>query len=342
MKMININKLTLLACLIVLLAGCKNNDEEPGDKPFEFPSKVIHKIVVEPTGVKWFATDKGVVSFDGQKWTAYSDNQNLTTGKIADFVFERSSGVNKLWIGTYQGLTSFDFGASPVTVKNFKAADSGILSDTVSAVAIDNVSAKYIGTTKGLSILKENSWIKYFGRSSEKPLVRFKISSIAAAQSGYIYATTEGGGVARFKYTDAISGETTFNRPWAWGLPSDTVYVVKTDGEDQWFGTNRGVGYHTSEFTKMDWVTYTRTEGLICDSVYAIAKDLSGAMWFGTHKGISKLNISPTDTIWTNYTTKDGLVANKINDIAVDADGSLWFGTDGGISHLKNNQWVNF
>jgi ligand-binding sensor domain-containing protein len=89
-------------------------------------------------------------------------------------------------------------------------------------------------------------------------------------------------------------------------------------------------------------VTYTRTQGLICDSVYAIAKDLSGAIWIGTHKGVSKLNVSPTDTIWTNYTAKDGLVANKINAIAVDTDGSLWFGTDAGISHFADNHWVNF
>lgn len=340
--MININKLALFASLIVVLAGCKNNDEEPIDKPFEFPSKVINKIVVDPTGAKWFATDKGVVSFDGQKWTSYADNQNLTTGSVSDFVFEQASGINKLWLGTFLGLTYFDFGASPATVKNYNVADGGILSDTVSAITIDNTSTKYIGTTKGLSILKENSWFKYYGRSTEKPLVRFKISSIATSQSGFIYAATEGGGVARFKYADAVSGETTFNRPWAWGLPSDTVYTVATDGDEQWYGTNRGIAYHTTEFTKLDWVTFTRANGLVCDSVYAIAKDLSGAIWFGTHKGVTKLSISPTDTIWTNYTAKDGLVANKINAIAVDTDGSLWFGTDDGISHFANDHWVNF
>lgn len=340
--MINIRKLALFVGLIVIFAGCNNNEDDPVDKPFVFPSKVINKIVVDPTGAKWFATEKGVISFDGQKWTSYADNQDLTTGSISDFVFERLSGVNKLWIGTYLGLTYFDFGASPVTVKNYSTADGGILSDTVSAVAIDNLSAKYIGTAKGLSILKGNNWFNYNGRSTEKPLVRFKISSIATSQSGYIYAATEGGGVARFKYADAISGETTFNLPWAWGLPSDTVYTVTTDGDKQWYGTNRGVAYHTTEYTKQDWETYKKENGLVCDSVYAIAKDLSGAVWFGTHNGVSKLSISPTDTIWTNYTAKDGLVANKVNTIAVDVDGSLWFGTDQGISHFAANHWVNY
>jgi len=123
---------------------------------------------------------------------------------------------------------------------------------------------------------------------------------------------------------------------------SDTVYTVFVDGNEQWYGTFRGAGYHSTEFTKSDWITYTRTEGLICDSVYAIAKDLSGNMWFGTPKGVSKLSISPTDTTWTNYTTKDGLVADKVNTIAADIDGSVWFGTDKGISHFKSNIWEKF
>jgi ligand-binding sensor domain-containing protein len=294
--------------------------------------------VVDVNAVKWFATDKGIVSFDGQTWTSYADDQNLTTGSIHDFCVEQLLGANKIWLGTNLGLTYFDFGASPATIKNYKSAEGGILSDTLSAIAMDNASTKFIGTTKGLSILKENNWYSYYGRSAEKTLLRFKISSIAIGQSGYIYAATAGGGVSRFKYADAISGETTFNKPWAWGLPSDTVYAVATDGDEQWYGTNRGVAYHTTEFTKQDWVTYTRENGLVCDSVYAIAKDFLGNIWFGTHKGVSRLS----GETWQNYTTKDGMIADKVNTIALDADGSLWFGTDEGISHFTDNHWVNF
>jgi ligand-binding sensor domain-containing protein len=334
-------KLIFLVVLVTLIFSCKKNDN-PAPEAFKFPSKVINKIAVESTGVKWFATEKGVISYDNTTWTKYSDNQNLTSGSISDFVFEKLSGMNKLWLGTDFGSTVFDFGTSKVSVANYKTKNSRILSDTVSALGIDNSSVKYIGTSKGLSILKADKWDQFLGRRNEEILAMYKISSVATSTNGYVYAATQGCGVSRFKYTDAVSGATTFSRPWASGLPSDTVYTVFVDGDAQWYGTFRGAAYHSSEFTKSDWATYTRANGLVCDSVYAIAKDLSGNMWFGTYKGVSKLSISTTDTIWTNYTTKDGLIANKVNTIAADLDGSIWFGTDNGISHYTNNKWQNY
>lgn len=323
--------------VLVLLLGCKKN-EDPAPEEFVFPSKVIHKIVIDDQGVKWFATEKGVISFNGTTWTSYKDEQSLSTGYIPDLAYEIVSGVSKLWLAGNSGLAAFEFGTSVISFKNFNSAETDLLSDSVLAVGIDRRHVKYVGTSRGMSILSGEKWDSYLGRSNEQILARFKISSIATSADGYVYAATSGGGVSRFRYSDAISGATTFNRPWAWGLPSDTVYTVITSDTCQWYGTNRGAAFHSSEYAKQDWVTYTRAEGLVCDSVYAIARDLSGNVWFGTHKGISKL----AGEQWQSYTKKDGLVANKINALAVDPDGSIWIGTDEGISHFANNQWVNY
>lgn len=326
-----------LSVIINLFYSCK--DDDPVDEEFVFPSKAINKIVVDATGSKWFATEKGIVSYDGIKWASYADDQNKTTGSISDIVFERLSGINKLWMRSNVGLSSFEFGTSSISTDNYNTSKDEILADTVSALGIDEQAVKYIGTSEGMSILKNDKWDKFYGRMGEEILAEYKISSIAVSQNGYIYAATEGGGISRFKYTDAISGATTFNHPWASGLPSETVYIVIADGNAQWYGTDKGVAYHSSEYTKTDWTTYTREDGLICDTVYAIAKDPSGNIWFGTHNGVSKL----TGDKWQNYTVKDGLIANKINTIAIDIDRSLWFGTDQGISHYTiDGKWMNF
>jgi len=342
MNQLKFSSLVIWTVLISLFLSCKDEHPAPVPEVFQFPSKVIHKIVVDNSGVKWFSTEKGIVSYNNLVWTSYSDAQNLTTGSVADLAVEITSGIKKLWLGTDIGLTSMEFGSTAISLLNYRTKNAGILADNVTALGIDGSNVKYIGTSKGLSILKDSKWDKFFGRKNEEILSQYKISGVGTATNGYIYAATQGGGVTRFKYTDAVSGATTYKRPWAWGLPSDTVYTVFVDGNEQWYGTFRGAGYHSTEFTKSDWITYTRTEGLICDSVYAIAKDLSGNMWFGTPKGVSKLSISPTDTTWTNYTTKDGLVADKVNTIAADIDGSVWFGTDKGISHFKSNIWEKF
>lgn len=339
MNQLKLRSLILMSLIISLLFSCKKDNPAPIPEVFTFPSKVIHKIVVDNSGVKWFVTEKGVVSYDGLKWTKYSDDKNLTTGSISDFAFEMVSGIRKLWLGTFVGATTIELGNSTSSVINYNHKSSGILSDTVSALGIDNVNVKYFGTPKGLSILSGTKWDKFMGRTHEEILSRYPISSISTTTNGYVYAATKGGGVSRFKYTDAISGATTFNKPWAWGLPSDTILTVVTDGNAQWYGTDKGVAYHSSEFAKTDWTTYTRADGLICDTVYAIAKDRLGSMWFGTHKGISKLTGTAA---WESFSIKNGLIANKVNTIAIDVDGSLWFGTDNGISHLMNNQWLNF
>ncbi len=337
MSKIKFCHLIFLSVVLNLFSSC-NNDDPVVEEEFVFPSKVINKIVVDANGAKWFATEKGVISFDGLKWTSYADDQNKTTGSISDIVFDRLSGIKKLWLGSNVGLSSYEFGTSTISTDNFNTSKDVILSDTVSALGIDKSAVKYIATSKGLSILKGDKWDEFYGRNGEEILTEFKISSIAVAENGYIYAATEGGGISRFKYTDAISGATTFNLPWAGGLPSENVLCVITEGNAQWYGTDAGIAYHASELAKSDWTTYTRADGLICDTVYAIAKDLAGNVWFGTHKGISKLAVNS----WQNFTVKDGIIADKINSIAIDADGSLWFGTDKGISHFSGGKWENF
>lgn len=327
--------LTFAACALLFTQCGEKDDPEP---EFVFPSKVINKIIVDGNGVKWFATDKGVVSYDGTKWTNYSDNQKLSNGRISDLVLEISTGIRKLWLGSTVGVSSFDFSAKSIVFNNYSKQNSEILANEVSAVGIDKSNAKYIGTSKGLSIFKDGKWSQFYGRENEEVLRDYPITAIASDTDGNVYVTTAGGGVSCL---DAVSGPTLYNKPWAGGLPSDTVYCVATDGVGQWFGTNRGAAFHSSKYTKQDWERfYTRNEGLVCDSVNAIVKDSSGNIWFGTPKGVSKLKLS--DETWQAFTTKDGLVANKINTIALDTDGSIWVGTDSGISHYSQNKWVNY
>ena len=336
MKQIKPYYILLLSLIAIIFLSWKTNDQLTNQ--FQIELQKVNSIVIDNQGVKWIATEKGVVKFDGKKWTNYADNKSLNSS-VSVLAFDILLKINQLWMGSNLGLNSMEVADTTNSIINYNTTNSGILSDSITALGIDGSDVKYIGTSKGLSILKSNKWDKFYGRKSEEILSEYKINSVGTSSNGYIYATTLGGGVSRFKYADAVSGATTYNLPWAWGLPSDSVFTVFVDGIAQWYGTLRGAAYHSSEYTKADWTTYTRTEGLICDSVYAIAKDSLGNMWFGTHKGVSKLSI---DSTWTSYTSKDGLVADKVNTIAIDVDGSIWFGTDNGISHYINNEWKNY
>ncbi|MGE5426898.1 MAG: two-component regulator propeller domain-containing protein [Methylococcaceae bacterium] len=339
MKLIKPVSLGMIAIIALSFLGC-NDDKDPVKEEFKLPSQVIRKIEIDNDGVKWIATDKGLVALNGDVWYGFTGNDLLTKTAIEELAFSNASGKNELWLGSTLGAAFFDFNTTKLgTLTIFNKQQSGILADNISAIDIDKNNVKYIGTSAGLSILKGTSWNQFMGRNSEEILKEYKISAVATTQGGRIYAATEGGGVSSFKYTDAVSGATTFHQPWSRGLMSDTVYtVIVVENDNQWYGTNKGAALHTSEYAKADWESYTRAEGLICDTVYAIGKDQAGIVWFGTHKGISKFN----GTDWVSYTTKDGLIDNKINTLAIDKDGSVWFGTDKGISHFINNQWINY
>ena len=338
MKFNKLFSLGIIAVITIIFVGCK--DKAPVAEDFKLPSRVIKKIVVDNNGIKWIATGKGIVSYDGKLWTTYTGNEVLNNIAIDELAFGNASGKDEMWLGSKLGATSFEYTASKIgSLATYNVQQGGILADSVRAIGIDQTNVKYIGTSKGLSILKGNNWDHFMGRKGEEILSKYKISAVATTTNGWIYVSTKGGGVSRFKYTDAVSGATTFSQPWAGDLSSDSVFtVIVVNDNYQWYGTNKGASLHTSEYTKADWVHYSRVDGLICDSVYAIGKDLTGNIWFGTPKGVSKLS----GTTWENFTTKNGLIADKVNTIAIDLDGSVWFGTDNGISHYKNNEWFNF
>jgi len=330
-------RILFVAVLFVIIKGCKEDDKKV---VFELPSGVIYKIVCDKNGTKWIATDKGVVCYDGLEWNPYPDIPFENSFPVSDLNIS-SFTDNEIWIGGTQGASYLKFSASEILSSgNYSAQKNGLISDTISSLAVDPLNNKYFGTSLGLSIYNNDNWTVFYGRDLEPILQEYPIRAIATAKNGWIYAATYGGGVSRFKFADAVSAATTYNSDWS-GLRSDYVNtVIIVDDTCQWYGTNSGAAYHTSHLTKTltDWNRVTSADGLISDTVLSIAKDLNGNVWFGTSNGVSCLKNREI----VNYTSTDGLVSNKVNTISVDIDGSIWFGTDHGLSHFINNTWKSY
>jgi len=133
------------------------------------------------------------------------------------------------------------------------------------------------------------------------------------------------------------------------GLAGNYVLTIALDGRGRlWFGTEGGgvsVLDHggTPSYKEDDtWTTFTITNGLAGDSVYAIALDSEGWLWFSTYSGVSVLDDGGTpfdkdDDTWTTFTTTDGLAGNYVEAIVVDGGNRLWFGTySNGVSMLDH------
>jgi len=87
------------------------------------------------------------------------------------------------------------------------------------------------------------------------------------------------------------------------------------------------------------WTTWTVSDGLASNWVYAIAVEANGTVWAGTKEGVSTYN----GITWTTYYTgNSGLINNKVQAIAIDTQGNKWFGTPNGVSVFDGITWTTY
>jgi len=87
------------------------------------------------------------------------------------------------------------------------------------------------------------------------------------------------------------------------------------------------------------WTTWTVSDGLASNWVYAIAVESNGTIWAGTKEGVSAYD----GITWTTYYTgNSGLIHNKVQAVAIDAQGNKWFGTPNGVSVFNGITWTTY
>ena len=85
--------------------------------------------------------------------------------------------------------------------------------------------------------------------------------------------------------------------------------------------------------------TYTESDGLAQNSVYAVLRSSDGAVWAGTVSGgVSRFR----NGRFITYTAADGLAANAVFSILETHDGTIWLATSNGLSSVYHDQWKIF
>jgi len=262
-----------------------------------------------------------MVDTQDEVWTTYTNSN-----EVNDLAIEG----NYLWAGTQGGVVQWD--TRDGTYIKYTRSD-GLVSNHVTAIAIDNDSGKWFGTRDGVSHLDGTTWIAY--DTSNSGLADDDVQAVAIDLDGSKWFGTYGDGVSHFDGTNW----TTYNTSNS-GLADDDVRAIAIDlDSSKWFGTWGG---GISHFDGINWTTYnTSNSGLADNDVRAIAVDLDGNKWFGTSGG----GVSHFDgATWMTYNTSNsGLVDNYVRAIDIDTDSSKWFGTWGsGVSHLGGTTWTTF
>jgi len=87
------------------------------------------------------------------------------------------------------------------------------------------------------------------------------------------------------------------------------------------------------------FTTYTETDGLASNHVWAISQGVDGKMWIGTSNGLSSFD----GEVFTTYTEADGLASNYVTSIYGATDGTLWIGTyESGLSRFDGRTFSPF
>lgn len=352
------------AVLIILMAGMRNaisyinpgkNHNDPvttlngnydslsGDNGLSV--KNVNSIVVDKDNIKWFATDAGILSYDGDIWKLHDGIPNLPIQDLKGLAYAVNGDDPALWIASPEGATMvrlpMDDQAETLT---FNPENSDLFGKEVVSIAAGKNSIRWVGTDKGISAWSGDKWLTrdYHMHYPEELFQDWPITMMATNQKGdSLYAATAGAGIARVyrDKVDAISGASVYAQ---WGpiiLPSDNILsiYIAPDGI-QWFGTDAGIARHSGYNTLENWSVYTIGDGLADNRVQAICGDEEGNLWIGTSEGISVFNGSS----WISYTTEDGLASNHILSLAVDREGIVWIGTDTGIASYDNGVFVNY
>lgn len=285
----------------------------------ELPQSTILAIAQTKDGYMWFATYKGLIRFDGVRFTVfdYSVDKDLETNNV-HALCEDKTGV--FWIGTNQGL----FYAKDGDFKRF-TADKQLSEILINTLALGRDNSLWVGTNNGLFQVKDNQVKAY---TTTEGLTSNTIFAICEDRNKNVWIGTSKG-LNRLK-----DGKLTFYTTKE-GLSNNYVRSLCEDSlGNMWVGTDIGLNYLQNE----KFSVYTTKNGLAHDFILTLRLDPLGFLWIGTPGGLSRL----ANNKFSNYTSVDGLSNTRVRSMYQDTEGSLWVGTNGGINRFSESKLIAY
>ena len=258
---------------VFFLSSCKKTENPYQVITGVLPGDTVYAIAIDQQGIKWFGTDGGLVSFNGDKWRTYTAEEGLAEGTVHDLALQKTVYGSEVWVATGEGASVCAYDVDGITAATTYNSGSAPLGDTVIAVAVDTGQVRWFGTSAGISIFYDHGvWqsLSYAAAGHKE------VTCIGSAPDGWNYMGTRGSGVARYVYdkVDGITGASLYQQPWS-PLPSQEVLSVFVDDEgDQWYGTREGAAFHTGTDAKKGWVLYTVKDGLVNNTVLSVSKTI--------------------------------------------------------------------
>jgi PAS domain S-box-containing protein len=283
-------------------------------------SRDVRSLVLLENGNLWIGTARGIFSWNGKEFGQSGIDPALRQADVRAIIRDRDGNV---WVGTSAGLVR-------VNKEGLSRDDVGSgRGKPVSTLFEDREGNLWIGRSQGLERLRETAFVTYrFSTSQEE-----SGGPVFVDATGRVWFASFKGGLRWLRQgQDGIVSNDDLNH--------DVVYSITGDENELWVGRQRGgltrlrfgAGGNTAR-------TYTVSDGLPENTVYAAYRSRDGSVWAATlNAGVSQF----ADGHFTTYSAADGLRSNTVTSIDETSDGTMWFGTPNGLAKYSGKKWGAF
>jgi diguanylate cyclase (GGDEF)-like protein/PAS domain S-box-containing protein len=297
------------------------------DKQDGMISSVVYDIAQDNDGFMWFATEDGLVKYDGFEFINYRhsrlDKNSLSDNVVRVLLFDR---LGRLWVGTDGGLNLYQR-----EFDNFKSIQlTNVESEKIKANQIRELHQSsdgvvWVGTGNGLSSIDKSL-------EDVKSFPQAKVRAIYEDDRKQLWVGTLGAGLYKFDRNLSkffhVSGKVTKsgNRPEL----SSKIIDIYQDAFGRTLVATWGAGVFKLHRSELQMSEYEIS--LPSLNVRNIHQDEKNNLWFATDKGlvIQDATENTTRLVESDSAISTSIASNLIYKVFQSRDKTVWVGTRGG------------
>ncbi len=279
------------------------------------PQNTVHAVLQTRDGYMWFATEGGVVRFDGVRFEVY-DRQNTPELKSNNIRALAEGADGSLWIASAAGLVRFKGDQHTAFTTR-----EGLPGNNVWAVRADRAGGLWAATTDGLARLENNRFTAVATGSVIRAFAENREGALCIATQDGIKIFQHG------RFEDA-PGEPV-------SAKGQTEVLLRDSAGGWWMGTANGLLLEDRDRSTL----YTVRDGLPSNRITALYEDREGSVWVGTDAGAARIANRKVE----RFSLGDVLAGEMILSFHEDREGDLWAGTESnGVTILREQKFTTY
>ena len=299
------------------------------------PRSITRNIIQDRNGNYWFATWLGIIRYDGNSFTNFTNKEGLRRFRVFSILEDRKGNI---WFGTIgAGVYRYDGKVfTNITTKE------GLVNDRVGCILEDKKGNIWFGTMGGVSRYDGKSFRNF---TTEDGLTNNDINSIIEDKTGRFWFGTRGDACFYDARLPDGQGKTFTKFTNKEGAPFVNVRSIIEDKKGNiWLGGNDGLWHYDPDKDRGSFTNFTT------DFVGYIYQDKKGNIWTSSAANsngnsnnwvLSRYDITlpPYEKVTaTQIKAEEGMFFGIIED----KKGSIWFGTLDGVYRYDGKSFNYF